>query len=212
MGRGNTVVKICTRCKKEKNVEEFHKLSRSKDGLQYNCKECTSAIMANYWKNNKAARTKYGRAYYAAHKDETRQYRINNRDKINAYQLAYIKARSVSDPLFVFTRKIRKLMCNQITNSGYTKRSKTAKIVGCTFEKLMEWLGPRPDGDFQIDHIVPCAQAQSEDEFLMLQHHTNLQWLSREENLEKSDNATPDGLLLCEVLLGRPWIYKQGEK
>lgn len=35
--------KICSKCKQEKPLEEFHKCSTSVDGLQYVCKECISA-------------------------------------------------------------------------------------------------------------------------------------------------------------------------
>ena len=34
--------KICTKCKKEKNLTEFHKNKRMKDGYFYYCKECKS--------------------------------------------------------------------------------------------------------------------------------------------------------------------------
>ena len=33
-------MKVCTRCKEEKAVSEFHKHKRSKDGLQPACKQC----------------------------------------------------------------------------------------------------------------------------------------------------------------------------
>lgn len=34
-------LKVCSRCEKEQDSTEFHKASRSGDGLQSNCKECT---------------------------------------------------------------------------------------------------------------------------------------------------------------------------
>ena len=35
-------MKICTKCKQSKSLDSFHKNSRFKDGLQYQCKPCKS--------------------------------------------------------------------------------------------------------------------------------------------------------------------------
>lgn len=35
--------KVCVKCKQEKSVLEFHKNSRSSDGLHSYCKECNKA-------------------------------------------------------------------------------------------------------------------------------------------------------------------------
>jgi hypothetical protein len=34
------MVKVCTKCKVEKELTEFHKDKRSKDGLRSKCKSC----------------------------------------------------------------------------------------------------------------------------------------------------------------------------
>ncbi len=47
--------KICGKCKKEKNVSEFHKNPTKKDGVQSMCKEC---------------RKKYHRKHYLANKEK----------------------------------------------------------------------------------------------------------------------------------------------
>ena len=41
----------------------------------------------------------------------------------------------------------------------------------------------------EIDHRIPVSQATTtEEEMLKLNHYLNLQWLTREDNLKKSDS------------------------
>jgi hypothetical protein len=85
-------------------------------------------------------------------------------------------------------------------------------MIGCTVQELLDYLGPRPDSDSQIDHICPCAQAQNEEELLKLQHYTNLRWLSPLANCIKKHHKTPEGEELCRKLLGREWIDSVSSK
>lgn len=58
------MTKRCTKCGQEKEPSEFAKYCRSKDGLQFQCKECY-------------------RAYYQAHKDHVKE-------KVNSYRMAHL--------------------------------------------------------------------------------------------------------------------------
>jgi hypothetical protein len=44
-----TKTKLCTKCKKEKTIEEFYKSVANKDGLQYYCKECQNAYTRKWF-------------------------------------------------------------------------------------------------------------------------------------------------------------------
>ena len=46
-------MKICARCHKQKPLSEFHKNSRSKDGLHSYCKDCNKAKAAQHLKTDK---------------------------------------------------------------------------------------------------------------------------------------------------------------
>jgi hypothetical protein len=78
-----------------------------------------------------------------------------------------------------------------LVNKGYTKKSKTQEILGCSFEELkqhleskfeswMSW-GNRGlyDGNekigWDIDHIIPLCSATCENDILLLNHFSNLQ-------------------------------------
>jgi hypothetical protein len=74
--------------------------------------------------------------------------------------------------------------------NGYTKKSKTYQILGCTFEEFKQhlenkfepWMNwdnyGKYNGEFNfgwdIDHVIPQSSAKTEDELLQLNHYTNL--------------------------------------
>ena len=81
---------------------------------------------------------------------------------------------------------------------GYKKNSKTATILGCTFEQLKthlegefkDWMNWDNHGlyngelnyGWDIDHIIPLATAKNEGELIKLNHYTNLQPLCSKIN------------------------------
>ncbi len=46
-------MKVCTKCKEEKSLEDFRKQSSTKDGLKYYCKECDDRTAKRYYEKNK---------------------------------------------------------------------------------------------------------------------------------------------------------------
>ena len=132
-----------------------------------------------------------------AHKKEIREYFRN-----------YNKKRLAEDPLYYARIRVADLVRKHFLSKNHRKNTKTATLLGCTFEELLAHLGPRPEGS-HLDHTCPCAQAQNEEELLKLQHFSNLRWLSAEENLAKLDKRTPEGEEMCRKLLGREWIDKE---
>jgi hypothetical protein len=126
---------------------------------------------------------------------------------MNKRQARYIKERKLKDPNYALSRASRNLLYKAILRKGFKKKSHTADLLGCTFEAFMSHLGPKPCDNPELDHICPVAQAKTEEEVNKLQSYINFQWLTKEENLKKSDSQTDEGLFLCRFLLGRDWIY-----
>ena len=113
-----------------------------------------------------------------------------------------------TNPLFKLKESVSHRIRESLKNRGYTKRSKTSTYLCCSYEEFMIHLGPKPEGNIELDHICPCAQGKTEEEVIKLQRYANFQWLPAEENRTKSDNWTPKGEELCRTLLGREWIYR----
>lgn len=74
-------MKVCGVCKIEKEIIEFSKDSRKKDGLKYLCKECFN----NKYRVSKENRKKY----YNKNKNKWSEYYLENRDKISQYKKEY---------------------------------------------------------------------------------------------------------------------------
>ena len=151
---------------------------------------------------------------------KAKEYRDNNREKIQAYKVKNkerartqanerCKRRKVVDPLFQLCCITRSTIHKAIARKGYKKCSRTAELLGCTYEDFMRYLGPKPCDNAELDHICPVAQAQTEEEVIKLQSYINFQWLPKEENLKKLDKQTDEGLFLCRFLLGRDWVFKE---
>jgi len=99
------------------------------------------------------------------------------------------------DPLFKFQESCRISTYYAFKRTGYTKTSKTHKLLGCSWETLrdrfeqmfeegMDWDN---HGEWHIDHIVPLSTANTKEDVVRLCHYTNLQPLWAEDNLAKSD-------------------------
>jgi hypothetical protein len=127
------------------------------------------------------------------------QYAKNNRQKINAKASIYTKYRCDTDPLYKLIKNTRTMVSRYMLGE---KSKRTQEIVGCSFEELkiyienqftegMSWDNYGIDG-WHVDHIKPLAVANSQEEIILLNHHSNLQPLWALDNLKKG--ATFDGV------------------
>lgn len=108
----------------------------------------------------------------------------------------YKRERLENDPVFRSALRIRALIRSAIRQRGYTKTSKSAQILGCSWGEFavhierqftagMKWelMGK----EIHIDHIIPLASARSYEDLIMLNHFTNLRPLWAADNLSKRD-------------------------
>lgn len=134
-----------------------------------------------------------------------KDWELKNKDKIKASREKrklkrneYIINRQKTDPLFALTCNIRKMILKSFTNCGYTKKSKTFEILGCTYEefkahlesKFESWMtwenrgkyNGQPNYGWDIDHIIPLNSNKTEEGVIALNHYTNLQPLCSHYN------------------------------
>jgi hypothetical protein len=64
--------KLCSKCKKQKPNEEFHKNNNSPDGLTCWCKECHRDSARQWRSNNKEQRDEYNKNWRSANMDRVR--------------------------------------------------------------------------------------------------------------------------------------------
>ena len=145
-----------------------------------------------------AKRKQYMLDYYEVNKDTIIQRWLKTKKN---YML---------DPMYRTKESMRRRVASAFKRMGFTKRSKTFEIVGCTFDELVLHIEKQfVDGmnwenrsEWHIDHKVPLSIARTEDEIVKLNHFTNLQPLMAQENFTKSDRMLDEYIPLRRALLG----------
>jgi len=195
-------MKICSKCKIDKDFSEFSLRKDSKDGFRNECKNCLKLqrkdYFDNYRKENVEEINKKIKDYYFKNPEKRKDKTKKWLDKNTSYFKKYQKDRRKNDNLFKLISNIRTLIGQKIRNGGYTKKSKTNQILGCSYEgfkshiesKFETWMNwnnyGKYNGEFNygwdIDHIIPVGNAETEEEIIKLNHYTNLQPLCSKVN------------------------------
>jgi hypothetical protein len=146
-------------------------------------------------------RLKYSRKWFQNHKElqgqRTAAWKLKNREKFNAYMLAYHKAKYARDPNYRFACKIRSKI--RLLLRGKRKSATTEQLLGCKisdfkshleslWEPWMSWdnYGSGP-GTWQIDHILPVDSFDLSDPEQQQKcfHFSNHQPLCSKKNRDK---------------------------
>jgi hypothetical protein len=175
-------------------------------------KEARNAYNKEYAEKNKATISEKRKTYrlknLESHKESLRQwyltnaeyakqkakeYRIANKDKLTEWAKEYRKIRMSNDPVYKAAIRVRALINIKLYANGYTKKSRAHEILGCSFAdftayieaQFAEGMSWSNHGEWHLDHKTPIALAQTEEEVIRLNHHTNFQPLWAIDNLKK---------------------------
>jgi hypothetical protein len=155
------------------------------------------------YKRKKDIHKKYYNEYYQKNKQKilkkVKQYASTHKEKISHNA----KKRWDSDPFYKCKKTIRNIITCVFSKTNYTKRTKTAQIIGCSFEEFKSHIESqfKPGMSWEnrhlwhIDHIMPVSMAKTYDEVVRLNHYKNLRPLWAHETRSKSDK-TPETLVL----------------
>lgn len=190
-------MKTCKSCNMQKSLDEYHIDKKSKDGHKSDCKDCTKVRNQKWKKNNPEKVKENKKIYYSNNSEKIRQnfklWRKENKEKINFKRRKHIKLKRQTDPLFKLKQTVSSRTTMAFKAKRWNKNSKTQEILGeewvlvknhieRKFKKGMSWDN---HGEWHIDHIIPLASANTEEELIKLCHYTNLQPLWAEENIRK---------------------------
>lgn len=200
-------MKICCKCKKEKEDEDFYIRKSAKDGLRSTCIACDLDDNNQYYKNNRTRMLDKNRKFALKNPEYFKNYRIEKEKERKEYNKRYSESHRAEIQRKKKERKKLdinyKLACNlrsRITHAvkGSQKRGSAVKDLGCSidffkkyieskFEPGMSWENWKING-WHIDHIVPLGlfNLSNREQFLQACHYTNLQPLWAEENLKKN--------------------------
>lgn len=147
------------------------------------CPECKK----QYNKEFRSKNNKYIRDYQS-------EYKSRDPEKWKNYINQYFRKRIKDDPLFKLKSNLSKLISISLILAGYSKKSRAHLLLGADYETVKRHLehtfyinyGIKYSGQkVHIDHIIPNSSAKTE-ELIKLQHYSNLQYLTPEDNLRKS--------------------------
>jgi len=167
-------------------------------------KEKVKDSATNYRERNRDKIKVSSKIYNDNNKDKHKKYYEENKEKIIQYQREYKKNKKKTDSLFKLKNDFSKLLLMSFKRQGFTKRSRTFVILGCSFEefklyldsKFEPWMNWNNKGFYNgelnygwdIDHVIPQSTAKTEDEFILLNHYTNLQPLCSHINRDIKKN------------------------
>lgn len=203
-------MKICSKCRTEKELKDFSKDKKNKDGLDCRCKNCIKEYKKKYYEENKRVVRKYQnenkenikqkrKEYIKENREklnqQKREYWKNNRDTCNRRQREYHKEKIKNDPIFRLKRNLRSL-AHRAMIRGH-KSASTQELLGCTWEEarihienqFTEGMCWENYPEWEIDHIKPIASFSDltdPEQQRQCCHYTNYQPMWAKENRSKS--------------------------
>ena len=220
------MVKVCTKCKVEKELTEFNKDKKTKDNYRSHCNYCrkeyreaNKECIKEYQKQYREANKERIKKYYQDNKERIKeyvqdnkegikeyhkQYYQNNKEGINERVNEYHKQRRQTYPLFKLKCNLRTRTYAAFKRKGYSKNTKTQEMLGVDWEvckshierQFTKGMNWNNYGEWHIDHIIPLASAKTSERLKQLCHYTNLQPMWAVDNLIKSDKIENQQTLL----------------
>jgi len=180
------------------NTLKIKELESKKRRFLNNPEKAKNQRIAYYQKNKESILSKL-REYYQKNKEKLKYCNkinyINNKKRVIDWSRNYISKKRKENSLFYLSEKIRRLILHSLTNNGFTKKSRSYEILGCSFDYFKNHIESKfTDGmtwenrsKWHIDHIIPISSAKTEAEILKLNHYTNLQPLWAADNIRKGN-------------------------
>lgn len=205
-------MKTCTKCMQEKDESEFYRKTPTR--LRAICKVCENKRNSQYCKDNPEQSRESCKRYRQKNLEKElarcNQYKARNKAHLNKKACRYYRNRRKYDLLFAVKSKVRGRVGSVLRKAfGVSKSKSTNKILGCTGTELLVHLNLTNIEQLKnchLDHVAPISLALTEDEVYKLNHYSNLRIIPAAENLSKSDSWTPEGAMMCLILLGREWV------
>lgn len=201
--------KKCGHCKQNKHLNNFCRNKRTKDGINWTCKDCVSIYNRSkkakerrkVYLNNRTEemkqRERSQRAKYTKENRERKaiydvEYRKINADRIRKYKKKW-EDQNKNNPLKKIKHNLRRRVIHVL--KGNLKADKTFALIGCSAEDFkrhieslwapgMSW---ENYGEWHIDHIKECFRFDLSDpeQQRICFHYTNQRPLWKKDNLTR---------------------------
>ncbi len=191
-------------------LDNFGVNKKTSDGHNIRCKDCINELSRDSYSRNIEKQKVRSKIKYEKNKEflkeknkityqnnkevinkRNKNYRDNNKEKINTYFRKYDVNKRATDNVYKIKSNIKRSIRQCITENGYTKKSRTYEILGCTYDafilhlesQFQDWMtwdnyglyNGTPNYGWDVDHVIPQSSATTEEELIKLNHFTNLQ-------------------------------------
>lgn len=194
--------KICSKCKLEKDLDDFNKSRKHKDGLNYRCRDCGKIYNKEWkiknpekWKNQqerikKALKTKEAKL-------KIKEWFIKNKEKSKEQGRKWFYNKFHNDINFKLKHSFRTRLRDALKKNKTQKSESVLKMTGCSLIEIKEYLQnqflPEMTWDnwgkvWEIDHIKPCVSFDLTNIEQQKQcfHYSNLRILFKTTDIAKS--------------------------
>ena len=171
-------MKKCTKCNEIKELTSFSKDINGKDGVRSRCKSCCNNRQKIYIHKNKEEIKIRNKEWRKKNKEHVMTYKRDNREKNRKYQATYAKR----NPDKV-TAKVAKRRAAKLQRTPHWLTEEDFKTIE-KFYQYAKYLTDLTGERWEVDHIVPLQGKNISG----LHVPNNLQVITREENLQKSNH------------------------
>ena len=189
------LVKKCRVCENISFKSNFSKNTKSKDGLQSQCKFCVNDYNKNYYIKNRDSEL-----------ERRKKYNSQNRGKTNEY----VKNKMKTDLNFKLASYMRNRLYKAYKAQNVRKTNKTFDLLGCSHSFFKNWIIHQLYGKmtlenygsvWQTDHCLAIASFNLLDENDMKKcfNWVNLRPMYVKDNIIKGDKIDMRLYLLQEI-------------
>jgi len=167
-------------------IKEYYKANKEKK-KEYNkqYKEDNKEKLARKRKEFHEDNPSKSEEYYQNQKEQRKLYYESNKNRIVKNGLKYINSRRKTDGLFRLKINTRRAVTRYLRDG---KNKRTKEIIGIDFKEFQIYLGKEYKEGTHLDHIIPVSWANNDEEVYILNHYSNFQIITAEENMAKSDS------------------------
>ena len=156
--------KTCTKCKKEKNLEEFVKHKQYASGYGPKCKQCLKEYNKQRYNTHSHVWKKWNDNNQDKVRQASKKWVKNNSEKLKIYQKNYIKKWSKEQYQNRLEYRLQKILRSRLYEAlkKEYKHTSAVNLIGCSIQELIQHLEQQftPEmnwdnyGDYwEIDHI-----------------------------------------------------------
>lgn len=153
--------KRCSKCGETRDIREFSKNKRNKDGYQAWCKLCRSGEYRKYYRKNKHRLLERFKEYFKKNseykKEYDRQHHLNNSEKYRKYSKKYQKENPEKRRALYRERRAR---LNGAVGGHFTEKE---------WQQLLDKYGHKclccgaTDKKLERDHVIPLGPPHSDE-------------------------------------------------